>query len=88
MKYRYFLVMNSIYDQVMKNPFQAHELAESKDTKNFVALKDKFYIRKVTGASKKDKKLNVWKITDFGEKMLKKYRSKFLSTTEDSTGSP
>ena len=85
MKYRYFLVMNSIYDQVVKNPFQSHEL-NGCNNKNFIALKDKFYIRKVNSGVKRKGNYNVWKITDFGERMLKKYRSKFSSFSENSTG--
>jgi hypothetical protein len=83
MKYRYFLVMNSIYDQVMKNPFQAHDLPKDVDTKNFIALRDKFYIRKAVCSSKNRRLGNVWRITEFGEKMLKKYRRKFLPSSED-----
>lgn len=79
--------MNSIYDQVMKNPFQVHELEKNEDVKNIIALKDRFYIRKAICIDKKNKYGKTWRITDFGEKMLKKYRKKFLSTTEDSASS-
>jgi hypothetical protein len=79
--------MNSIYEQVAKNPFHAKEINETTDTKSFVGLKDKFYIRKATGITKRDKYTNIWRITDYGEKMLLKYREKFLSLPEDSTSS-
>jgi hypothetical protein len=77
--------MNSIYDQVAKNPFHAKEISKTTDTGSFVGLKDKFYIRKATGITKRDKYTNIWKVTDYGEKMLLKYRKKFLPLSEDST---
>jgi len=87
MKYRYFLVMNSIYDQVAKNPFHAKEISKPIEGTNLLGLKDKFYIRKAEGVTKRDKYTNIWRITDYGENMLLKYRKK-LSLPEDSTSSP
>jgi hypothetical protein len=39
MKYRYFLVMNSIYDQVYRNPFKVSDIKGLKVGAILVALK-------------------------------------------------
>lgn len=72
MKYRYYVCMNSIYDQVYRNPFKVSDIKGLKVGAILVALKSMNLIRRIVGDGEKK-----WTITQEGENLLLKSRKKF-----------